>query len=139
MEKFKCNVCGFESEYEESFHIHVFKYHRPANLAKMIGNDDVYVCWPCYLKALGVKPKKVDYSLGEHILAVNTSNEPKTVSEILAGINPCDTLTRQHLTEIENEKVANQRQELKENGDIKKYAPPLIPGCPADKKRKEIE
>jgi hypothetical protein len=41
--------------------------------------------------------------------------------------NPCDALTRQHLAEIENEKLFTG-----------KYEPTMIPGCPADKKRKEM-
>jgi hypothetical protein len=50
-------------------------------------------------------------------------------------VNPCDTLTRQHAELVENEKKENPRHEILDVEDIKRYCPPLIPGCPNDVKK----
>jgi hypothetical protein len=125
-DKYTCSVCGHVSELEEDFAVKVFRMHRPTILVKMIGDDDVRVCWTCYLKALGVKPKEKSFVIGTIYTA---SNEVIHANVEVNGIplNPCDTLTRQHTEAIENE------ESLKKSCG---YEPTLIPGCPAEEKKK---
>jgi hypothetical protein len=158
-DKYTCSVCGHVSELEEDFAVKVFRMHRPTILVKMIGDDDVRVCWACYLKALGVKPKEKSFT--DKVCAEMAAKIIKDRPEILEPRNPCDTLTRQHTAEIENrevlkkfsgqlsgmpEEVINMIDLDKVVDVVKKAGVPtrdkstfnhtLIPGCPAEEKKK---
>jgi hypothetical protein len=124
-DKYTCSVCGHVSELEEDFAVKVFRMHRPAILVKMIGDDDVRVCWTCYLKAFGVKLKEKSFT--DKVCAEMAAKIIKDRPEILEPLNPCDTLTSQYMEEVENEEVFR---------DISIYEPTLIPGCPAEEKKK---
>jgi hypothetical protein len=62
--------------------------------------------------------------------------EKDSIPCIPVFVNPCDTLTRQHVEFIENEKKSNPRHEIQDVEDIKRYSPPLIPGCPNEVKKR---
>jgi hypothetical protein len=72
---------------------------------------------------LSVKPKDEPIVLGTVYVA---SDDPIHTIASVNGIpiNPCDTLTRQHVELVENEKVYRDT-----------YKPTMIPGCPNDVKK----
>ena len=118
MENLRCNSCGGNGENLSLGHF-VFR------------DKIVCVCWNCFRNVFGSKEVFVVTPQDKAQADMEISGLSKERDDIILkaiGINPCDTLTRQHLAEIENEKLFTG-----------KYTPPLIPGCPADKKRKEVE
>jgi hypothetical protein len=128
-DKYKCSVCGFESERYEDFISESGGnwQDKTSNLLKTVfGTSSISICWVCFFKAFGVKPKEKSIVIGTIYTA---SNEAIHTNVEVNGIplNPCDTLTRQHTAEIENE------ESLKKSCG---YEPTLIPGCPAEEKKK---
>jgi hypothetical protein len=131
-EKHKCSVCGFESERYEDFISESGGnwQDKTSNLLKTVfGTSSISICWVCFFKAFGVKPKEKSIVIGTIYTA---SNEVIHANVEVNGIplNPCDALTRQHAAEIENE------ESLKKSCG---YEPTLIPGCPAEIEKKAME
>jgi hypothetical protein len=101
-EKIKCSVCEFESENENNFSlVGIFIHSKWTNetvrrLKKEFGYIDFPICWVCFFKAMGVKPKedvKNPCSIGDKIIQQGLKNG---LDKIIVGavLNPCDALTR---------------------------------------------
>jgi hypothetical protein len=127
-EKIKCSVCSFCLEDNKGLSktamtITIWDYHPEyKRIIELYGNATFHICFCCYLKALGVRPKEKSFT-------------DKVCAEMAAKIisNHCDTLTRQHTAVIENA-AGNGDSILKHAG----YTPTLIPGCPAEEKNNPV-